>query len=212
VVDVLRFTTAVDAGVSRGGVVIPCRWNVGTAQEFARQMQATLADPGDPSGPSLSPISLRSLQPGDRVVLPSPNGSSCAVAASENGATVVASCLRNVSAVAEWVNSQGVTVAVIACGERWPDDSLRPSLEDHLGAGALISALNGSKSMEAECAAQVWEANCARVSEVVASCVSGREAIQRGWREDLDYAIDVDVSRCVPVLRNGGFVDAAAVV
>lgn len=209
VVDVLRFTTAVDAGVSRGAVVLPYRWNERTAQDFALRMHATLADPGDERGLSLSPISLRSLHRGDRVVLPSPNGSTCAVTANEKGSVVVASCLRNASAVAAWVMQQRGTVTVIACGERWPDDSLRPALEDYLGAGALIGALTGAKSPEAEAAVHVWQANRDRLHEVVSSCVSGREAIQRGWRGDLDFALDVDASRCVPMLRDGGFVDVA---
>ena len=209
VVDVLRFTTAVDSAVSRGAVIIPCRWRDEKATEFAREMDAILADPLGRQGPSLSPISLQTLTVGDRVVLPSPNGSTCAVNASDNGAIVVAACLRNASAVAQWVNQQKGTVTVVACGERWPDDTLRPALEDLLGAGAVISALHGSKSTEAEAAEQAWDLNHQRLAEVIESCVSGREAILRGWRGDLEFATALHASRCVPVLRNGGFVDVA---
>ena len=77
-----------------------------------------------------------------RLVLPSPNGS--AIAAAAPGVTVAAS-LRNASAVAEWLSERFrgdvEPVSVIAAGERWPDGSLRPALEDLLGAGAVLSAL-----------------------------------------------------------------------
>jgi len=116
VVDVLRFSTAVEAGVAAGLSVYPYRWETGTAEEFAASVGARLADGRDRAGPSLSPASLMGLETGSAVVLPSPNGSSCAVTASEAGATVVAGCLRNASSVARWVSARGGAVAVIAAG------------------------------------------------------------------------------------------------
>jgi 2-phosphosulfolactate phosphatase len=207
VVDVLRFTTAVDAAVSRGAVVFPYRWRDDSAGEYAARVGAVLADAGDPLGPSLSPVSLLSLKAADRIVLPSPNGSTCAAAASAMGATVVAGCLRNANAVASWLNDRAETVTVIACGERWPDRSLRPSLEDYLGAGAVIAALGGTRSPEATAAADSWLAAAARVGEVVSACASGREAVARGWERDLEFAVAVNASESVPVLEDG-FVDA----
>lgn len=208
VIDVLRFTTAVDAGVGRGATVFPYRWRDASALGFAGEVGAVLAEPGSSTGPSLSPVSLLALGPHDRVVLPSPNGSTCAAIARDHGATVVAACLRNASAVATWLDETVSTVTVIACGERWVDGSLRPSLEDHLGAGAVISALAGSRSPEAQAAADAWTSVQGRVRETVAECVSGREAIARGWQRDVDFAAQVDASDAVPVLRDGGFVDA----
>jgi 2-phosphosulfolactate phosphatase len=43
VVDVLRFTTAVEAAVSRGVAVYPYRWRDATAAAFADDVQALLA-------------------------------------------------------------------------------------------------------------------------------------------------------------------------
>jgi len=208
VVDVLRFTTAVDAGVGRGAMVFPYRWRDASARDFADRAGAVLADPGAAVGPSLSPVSLLQLGPGDRLVLPSPNGSTCAAIADDHGATVLAACLRNAAAVGSWLNEMARSVTVIACGERWEDESLRPSLEDHLGAGAVISALSGARSPEAQAAADAWAAANPSIAEVIAECVSGREAIARGWERDVGFAVDVNASPAVPILHDGGFVDA----
>lgn len=104
VVDVLRFTTAVEVAVTRGVAVYPYRWRDATAVDFAESAHAVLADGRDPAGPSLSPSSMDALPPGASVVLPSPNGSTCAILASEAGAQVVAGCLRNAAATGAWVD------------------------------------------------------------------------------------------------------------
>lgn len=207
VVDVLRFTTAVDAAVARGAAVFPSRWRDPSTAAVAERRGAVLADPSEVSGPSLSPVSLLSLQPHDRIVLPSPNGSTCAAIAADAGAHVVAACLRNATAVAARLNTAPGTVTVVACGERWPDGSLRPALEDYLGSGAVISALGGSRSPEAQAAVDAWLAAEATIGDVLARCASGREALARGWERDLTFAAAVGVSAAVPVLRDGGFID-----
>jgi hypothetical protein len=69
VVDVLRFTTAVEAAVARAAVVYPYRWRDDSAGAFAASVGASLADGTDPSGPSLSPLSLGRLSSRDAVVL-----------------------------------------------------------------------------------------------------------------------------------------------
>ena len=99
VVDVLRFTTAVTVAVERGAIVYPYRWRDDRALELAARVGAVLAASNDPTGPSLSPVSLRGLGAGERLVLPSPNGATLSLAAAEHGAEVVAASLRNASAV-----------------------------------------------------------------------------------------------------------------
>lgn len=206
VVDVLRFTTAVEAAVSKGAMVYPYRWKDASAAAFALELGAVLAGPGDSAGPTLSPVRLLTLAPGTRLVLPSPNGSTCAAIAGEAGATVVAACLRNARAVSAWLNDRTTRVTVIACGERWPNGSMRPSLEDCLGAGAIIAGLAGSRSPEAAAAAAVWEDAKANVSAALLDCSSGRELQERGWLEDVKFAAEVNASSIVPILRNGAFV------
>jgi 2-phosphosulfolactate phosphatase len=212
VVDVLRFTTAVDAAVSTGAHVYPYRWPDPSAPAFAASVGARLADPSGTSqgALTLSPHTLRSLAPGDTVVLPSPNSATCARCAADVGVTVVAACLRNVSAIAAWLNRHRRPVLVVACGERWPDGSLRPAIEDLLGAGALIGSLEGHRSPDAEVAAAAWSALGSRAPEVIAASTSGRELVGAGFADDVAFAGEVDVSRSVPVLHDGPFVDDAS--
>ncbi|HEX3964825.1 MAG TPA: 2-phosphosulfolactate phosphatase [Trebonia sp.] len=205
VVDVLRFTTAVEAAVSRGVAVYPYRWRDATAGAFADDVHALLADGRDPAGPSLSPLSMDALPPGASLVLPSPNGSTCAVLASEAGAQVVAGCLRNAAAVAAWADAAAGPVTVIACGERWPDGSLRPSLEDLLGAGAILSLLTGDTSPEARAAIAAFRDAAHRLPEALAECASGRELIEKGQAADVSYAARLNASTTVPVLTDRAF-------
>src|SRR5690606_21992060 len=126
VVDVLRFTTAVDVAVARGAVVHPYRWHDGTEAGFAAERGAVVAErttstePGPPW--SLSPASLASIPEGQGLVLPSPNGSTLCHRAAEAGASAVfAGCLRNAAAVAVAADAAAGArpVLVVAAGERW---------------------------------------------------------------------------------------------
>jgi 2-phosphosulfolactate phosphatase len=205
VVDVLRFTTAVEAATCRGATVYPYRWRDESATEFARSVGAHLAGASNRDGLSLSPLSLLALRDGEAVVLPSPNGSTCAVLAAEVGATVIAGCLRNAAAIGLVLRDVTRPITVIACGERWPDGSLRPALEDLLGAGALLANLGGRPSPEALAAVSAWRDAEGNLSAVLADCASARQlgAARRG--DDVTYAGAAGVSDVIPVLRDGAF-------
>jgi 2-phosphosulfolactate phosphatase len=208
VVDVLRFTTAVDVAVGRRLSVIPSRWRDEGAAHLARSRGAVLADGGSLGGPSLSPASLDSLAPGTVVVLPSPNGATCALEAAKRGATVVAACLRNAAAVASWLEGAPGPIGVIACGEHWPDGALRPSLEDLLGAGALVSGLRESWSPEADAAARSWSSVADQDLEtLLLGTASGRELTEKGFAPDVAVAAATGASSTVPVLRGDRFVE-----
>jgi 2-phosphosulfolactate phosphatase len=203
VVDVLSFTTAVSVAVERGTAVHPCAWRDPRAAELARSVGAELAvgrRAVTPEHPwSLSPAALRAAPAVARLVLPSPNGSAIAAAASGTGADVVAACLRNARAVGEAVAHRlaaGGACAVVPAGERWPDGSLRPALEDLLGAGAVIGALAAAGlplSAEAAAARAVYAATPS-VAEAVRACASGVELSAAGFAADVEIAIERDTS------------------
>ena len=207
IVDVLSFSTSVDIAVQRGAIIFPYRGTDAGATEFAESLGAKLAIPFGARGDySLSPESLVQIQPGTRLVLPSPNGSTLSLAA--RLAPVIAGCLRNARAVASAAARYGPKIAVIAAGERWQDDrSLRPSFEDLVGAGAIIQYLKGSLSPEAASAVVVFREARSSLFERLCQCSSGKELIERGFSEDVHLASELNASDTVPVLVDDAFID-----
>ena len=187
VVDVLRFTTAVEVAVRRRAKVVP------------QPM------PGHGSPYSLSPVSLLGVPAGTQVELASPNGATVALASAAAGAVVLAGWLRNASAVAADARRLGGPVGVVAAGERRPDGSLRFAVEDLIGAGAVLRALGGRPSPEARAAVAAFAEAVRDLPSVVAAYASGRELAARGLGADLGLAAEHDVSQAVPRLLGGAF-------
>ena len=218
VVDVLSFTTSVSVAVERGTSVYPCLWRDARAGALASAHGAVLAvgrrEVSEARPWSLYPAGLRRAPAPERLVLPSPNGS--AVAAVTSG-TVLAASLRNAPAVGRWLHDRGygssAAVAVVPAGERWPDGSLRPALEDLLGAGAVLQALDaaqGASSPEACFARTAYAAMSAEdVAGAVRSCSSGEELIAGGFADDVEVAVEAGVCSVVPVLTDGCFRDVS---
>jgi 2-phosphosulfolactate phosphatase len=203
IVDVLSFSTAVDIATSRGATVYPYPFKDGSANIYADFVRATLASPRRDSGFSLSPATLQTLPPDYRLVLPSPNGGALCFGA--RCSHLLTACLRNASAVA-WVAARlGSTFALVPAGETWETGEIRPSLEDLIGAGAVIAGLPGCRSPEAQVAVAAFEHFQGDLSSALRGCGSGKELIGRGFAEDVDLAARHDVSDSAPVLVNGAF-------
>jgi 2-phosphosulfolactate phosphatase len=203
VVDVLSFGTAVCMAVERGIRIVPVAPGPEGA-EVASKRGAVLAVRREEGEPSLSPQSFGNVASGSVVVLPSPNGSACAAAA-EAGTPVFVACLRNATAVAKAASALGKPVTVIAAGERWEDGALRVAVEDMLGAGAVLAALPGAQSPEAQSAVAAFEAAKGTLHKYLSECGSGRELTERGYTGDIDCAAELDVSTVAPRLVEGEF-------
>jgi 2-phosphosulfolactate phosphatase len=208
IVDVLSFSTSVTVAVSRGASVWP-HAGEDRAEELARAIGATLARGRNlREGRTLSPVSMLDVVDGERIVMPSPNGSALSHAALVSGLTVVAGCLRNASAVAAWLAERVGSIGLVPAGERWADHSMRVAYEDLVGAGAIAAALRRDDpaarlSPDAAAAAAAFEQR--RGFEEVPS---GIELVERGFADDLVLAAEVDADPVVPVLRDGRYVAA----
>jgi len=208
VVDVLSFTTTVDIALSRGVTILPFVSDENFAKQYAHAMNAELAGTRslDKRIRTLSPASMIDAPHGLRLVLPSPNGAKLSFEAGSRVSAVLAGCLRNASAVAMAASRLGRRISVIPAGEHWPDGRLRPAFEDLIGAGAIIRALPGSRSPEAQAAVAAFESVSESLYGRLAECSSGRELIERDYAKDVQLAAEFDVSATAPLLREGEFV------
>ena len=205
IVDVLSFSTCVDVAVKNGALVYPYRWRDGTAEAFTASIGGTLArSRRQAQGTcSLSPVSLLDIPAGTRLVLPSPNGSALSTATGQ--LPTFAGCLRNARAVAAAAEQIGKRISVIPAGEKWPDGSLRPAIEDLIGSGAIISCLSGKRSPEAEIAVATFTSAQSRLLQTLQQCGSGRELIDIGFGSDIDLAVALNQSDCAPLLCEGAY-------
>jgi 2-phosphosulfolactate phosphatase len=221
VVDVLSFGTTLSVALDVGIQVFPYRFRDASAAAFAASRGAVLAvgrREAGPSGVSLSPVSVRrAAQPGgplattSKLVLPSPHGAAiCRQLGDATNAQVIGASLRNATACAEWVvKAVRGPIAVVAAGERWPGDALRPAVEDLWGAGLIIDALAGlgisSVSPEAASARAAYRSLGRTPAMALAACASGRELSEDGYGEEIAVAAEIDVSRKVPILAGEAF-------
>jgi 2-phosphosulfolactate phosphatase len=216
VVDIFSFTTALDAALARRAIVYPLTHSDRTAQEFARSRGAWLAvdrRKRTKEAPySLWPTSLTVLPFDSRLVLPSLNGAALTLGAAKSGAQVLAGCLRNRAAVAAAALGLGSPIAVIASGERWPNEAFRPAYEDLIGAGALIAALAYSglqPSVEAQAAAAAFQDAKGDLRSRLHATLSSRELLALGFPDDADFASQLDVSPTQPIFKAGAYQDLA---
>lgn len=215
VVDVLSFTTTLSVALDRGAQVFPHRWADESAVAYAAERDAVLAVGRRAVGAgaiSLSPATVRAATALDRLVLPSPNGSTICAVLAGTGTAVYAAALRNRRAVASALGEvidAGGALALVPAGERWPDDSVRPAVEDLWGAGGVAAALQdagvGGLSEEAAAAAAAYRTVEGRLEEALLACSSGRELVEAGFADDVRIAAEADTSSVVPRLRDGAF-------
>jgi 2-phosphosulfolactate phosphatase len=216
IVDVLTFTTTVSVAMDAGIGVFPYPLRTGAADHARRHAAALAVSRSDAVAGeiSLSPATLRGPSVPKRLVLPSPNGSTISHALMNRGCDVGAASLRNRTAVADWlagrlVNNPDTSIVFVAAGEKWPQGSLRPAVEDLWGAGAVIESLVGlvdvSLSEEALVATASYRVVAERLDTALAGCSSGKELIAMGFPDDVVIAGECDASGSVPLLRNSMF-------
>jgi 2-phosphosulfolactate phosphatase len=203
IVDVLSFSTCVDIACSRSAQVLPYQYKDATAETFARAKSAVLAVGRSGIGLSLSPKSLLEIQPNTKLVLPSPNGSTLTLACTTP--VVIAACLRNAQAVATYASRLQGPITVVAAGEQWDNGTLRPAVEDLIGAGAVIHFLKANKSPEAAIAEAAFLGSREQLSSILGGCTSAIELIERGFAADVELAGAFNASSCVPRLNEGAY-------
>jgi 2-phosphosulfolactate phosphatase len=211
IVDVLSFSTAVDIAVSRGAIIYSYHLRDDSTLDYAKSLDALVASfrRDVKEGYSLAPTSLMNIPAGTRLVLPSPNGATLSLGT--GGVPTFAGCLRNAKVVAQAAQRIGSPISVIPAGERWADGSLRPAIEDQIGAGAIIHHLNGTRSPEALVAEQAFLAFQDNLESVLMQCSSGKELIAKGFPDDVRLACILNASTSAPFLIDNGYQQTAVV-
>ncbi len=211
VVDVLSFSTAVATAVQYGGVVQPC---LGLDEaEIAAKIFGGVVTVRREEVPakgrfSLSPRTFIDMEPGTRVCLPSPNGATCCNLAHWEtplfvGALVNAEAVG--AAVSHLLAETDRSATILACGERWqqptPDGDIRFAIEDYLGAGAILAALDFPKSPEAHVCEAAFTGAKTDLAEILWNCGSGIELRERGFGDDVRHAAQLNRYTAVPHRR-----------
>ena len=221
VVDVLSFTTTLSVAIDAGIEVFPYRFRDASAAAFAASTGRCAG--GRPPGGRRRPESACRRCPcggppnaggpltvTSKLVLPSPNG---AAICRQLGEAQVAG-RRRVAAqrlrLRGWaVKAVRGPIAVVAAGERWPGDALRPAVEDLWGAGLVIDALAAARRGSAVAGGGVRPRRLPVAGPTrrwrSAACASGRELAEAGYGEEIAVAAEIDVSRRVPVLTGDAF-------
>jgi len=221
VVDVLSFSTTLSIAVSRdftclvysGAEIESLGGPAMAAIRLGARPLNKQRNKTEPSQVSLSPASLLTADPGQRVVFTSLNGATVVSAASKAPALLVGAP-RNATACAAiaadlMAKTRAGRVTVVACGERWSSvepgiEGTRPAVEDWLGAGAICAALADlgySLSAEARLTSAAWRSPTAL--QDLTDCVSARELCASGFATDVELALEVDVDKKVPVRMSG---------
>lgn len=215
IVDVLSFTTSVTIAVDRGALIYPCRDSDDLPALTARiggEAAVARADVPAKGRFSLSPQTYVAIEPETRVAVWSPNGATCSRCA-VTAPYVLAGALVNAEAIGATVNkilaNSDLAVTVIACGERetGPDGKtyLRWAEEDILGAGAVMSYVEGDKSPAACLVEKAFRQCRDRLDDVLRQCESGRYLINRGFDGDVGIAAHLNRYQIAPILRDGSF-------
>ncbi len=103
IIDVMSFSTCVSVANDNGARIYPHPRKDASAKEYGEKRGAVTAHferRQDSTCYTLSPVSLRKTGQGERVVLPSPNGSAISFRARETGAAIFSGCFRNRTATA----------------------------------------------------------------------------------------------------------------
>lgn len=75
-----------------------------------------------------------------------------------------------------------------------------------IGAGAIIHYLSGALSPESQAALAAFNSYKECLTEGLLKCSSGKELIERGFKNDVILAGEFNLSNSVPVMRDGEYI------
>lgn len=218
IVDVLSFSSTVVSALSYGAILYPYPPDL-DGKRYAEKVGAEFilgrSEAAKAGRPTLAPVSFNHEHFNKKYVLTSLNGAFCTWIASKVPALLIGSLLNadSVANAAHQLQKETkANITVIPCGEQWGDireheDSLRPAMEDYLGAGAILSYLEGKKSPEAELCRISFQHSKQNIEDMIWDCGSGRELREKGFESDVKHCSHLNAYRTVPILSKDHFID-----
>lgn len=216
IVDVLSFSSTVVTGLNYGAIIYPYPPHL-NGKAYAQSLGALYilgrAEAARLDAPTLSPVTFNHSHDRQKYVLSSLNGAFCTWIASHIPALFIGSLL-NASVVASAASqisaSLKANITVVPCGEVWNgvkefEDSLRPAMEDYLGAGAILSRIEGKQSAEVQVCIGAFQHSKSTLSRLIWDCTSGIELRERGFEKDVKHCSRLNIYQTVPILKNQHF-------
>ena len=211
VIDVLRATTVITRWFELGGTELYPVKTPDEARNFVLKLRERGSSPllmGEvngipPEGFDLgnSPVELtyELIQSHYCGVMSTTNGTVALNEAALSGSPVIAVSFRNYSACLDYALTIGRRIGLLCSGRK-----RRPSWEDTICAGAIIEALStkGELAMSdsAKIALNLWENRGDNLLEYVKKSEHAIYLEHIGYKKDLAFACELDVSTAVPML------------
>lgn len=79
-------------------------------------------------------------------------------------------------------------------------------MEDYLGAGVILSYLEGEKSPEAEVCMGAFQQAKPKLNALIWESGSGRELRERGFAADVKHCSRLNVYQTIPILKENHFI------
>jgi 2-phosphosulfolactate phosphatase len=205
VVDVLRATSSITAGMASGiAKILP----VATVEECRALQAAGYIAAGERDGKMVEGFTLGNSPfdymdeklKGQTIAMTTTNGT-LAIHLSEGAKEIVIGSFLNLSSVANYLATQDADILVVCAG--WKG---KFNLEDTMFAGALVEKLQGQ--IDVDCDAAVSALYLYQAAQVDLMLFMEKSSHYRRLKhldviDDIAFCLSVDHFDCVPVVQNG---------
>lgn len=208
VVDIFRSSTSIVTALENGaGEIIPCH-SIGRARLLKKRLGEGTLLVGERRGITpknfdlnISPsLLVRERVEGKRIIYCSTNLIRVVSKYMNDAKHLIIGGLVNASAVAKYLKKLGLdNVTIVACGYI-PDNHV--SLEDVIGAGAIISRLDDEDLSDTAFLAKLAYEN-KDWRRLVLQSRTAKYLQSIGWGIDLELCLREDISNIVPILSGG---------
>lgn len=199
-VDVLRASTTITVALESFEEIIPVL-EIDEALSLASHQEAILA--GERGGATVkgfdtgnSPVEIKKFQ-GKTLILTTSNGTR--ILGSMKGIPMIGSFINAKSVARKALEQAHNHIEVVMAGVNG-----RFAIEDFLGAGAIISHLQSSCTLDEMALASVLaSADIEKIEKTVHESLSAANLRQLGFEKDIKFCLKRDASDLVPVYQNG---------